>query len=659
MAGLITQPFFTSAKNGNSNPIKLDHPVNSNSSFIDNFQVSKNMFIKKVNIFLLSLVIAISPTLVHAIDPIVRPFTTAPAAADIAASLGARATGGFASASIGVGLTVAAAIGVGAASFCYASMIQGANSCGASSAICEALTAAIISCKPNADGTFDKASPSTSGEAPPSTGQYLYYIPSCYNAYPCTAEQATNIGSLISQFIAYADSGSSPWTHAYKSAAPNAEPYTSLTFSRKLKPGNYGNENDLTVNVSFIQTNIIPEPEPETEKATPSEVGNAIAGHPAAANALGAAANAAADSSCNGSLGTFNGVTTCVPALGASNNPTCNGYYGVVNGKNVCVPALGAGGNSACAGYSGSVNGVSTCIPEIGNNPACNGYLGTFNGNTVCVGGTDTSAYNPATALSDANAAASAASANPPATRTCAVGYQLQASGICLNTAIPQPNSNTDCKIGYVFYNNNCVVADPLNPYKPATSETPASSIPSTTTTTTTTDATTGIRTTTTTTTEVRDGVNVPVRTVVTTLNPATGAETKTDTGFLPNPKTATAEKPALPAFCGWASVVCDLVAFIKKEPTAPTNTTVTVTSVGVTGTALDDYDISQKRVNFIEQCPVPINFSFDFMGHSQALSYSFEPFCEFLTKIKPIIIACAYVGGAYIVSGATRKSDS
>lgn len=122
-------------------------------------------------------------------------------------------------------------------------------------------------------------------------------------------------------------------------------------------------------------------------------------------------------------------------------------------------------------------------------------------------------------------------------------------------------------------------------------------------------------------------------------------------------PATGT-EKP-LPAFCTYASVICEVIEWLKESPEPPTNTNVSVTNKDIAGTSLEGFDISQSRVNFGGSCPAPIPITFSFMGSSQTLSYSFEPFCDFLTQIRPVIIACAYLGGAYIVAGAGRKGDA
>ncbi len=610
------------------------------------------LLIKRINIFLLSFFIVVSPTInyAYAIDPIVPPFTSSASAGDVAAALGRGATGGFGAGSAAAGL---AAVGVGVGSFCIASAVQGANMCGVSTPICQALTAAWISCNPNPDGSMNKIPPASDPTKPPDSHKYLYSLE------PINWK---HIGEIQDDLRAQ-NTGNPAWTVQSITFSPTTEPYTGAKIKEVRTSDGYTFYQDSGLH--WMADSSPPPDSPPTEKADPGDVGKAVAGNPAAAAAVGAAAAAASglggagSSNCNGSFGTFNGVPTCVPALGLSTNPSCSGYSGVVNGESVCVPALGAGGNPACSGYSGTVNGVSTCIPEIGKNPACNGYFGTFNGKPVCVAGTDTSAYNPALATADATSAANASTANPPTQRSCPANYKLDVTGICINTTIPE-RGNGDCKIGYVWSGNSCVAADPFNPSRPAVSpaQTPAQA-----------------------------AANAAAVSASTTLTQAkANAQAATaDAAAHPNDQTkaaaavaavaalqqatleavaantaATAEataqpKPAdLPAFCGWAAIVCDAIAWAKTDALAPTETSVNIKND--MPSELQSFDINKSYFNFGSQCPADVPITFSVLGKSTTLNFKYTPICDFLTKLRPFVIGSAWIAGAFIISGSSRK---
>lgn len=559
------------------------------------------MIIKRIFIFLLSFFWVIqTPIALAAVTPFYGPFSTAPAAADIAASLGVEsagtvASGGFAAGAAGVAAGLAA-VGVGVGSFCLASAVQGANMCGVNTPICNALTGAMISCNVNPDGSFPNAPRVSNGCS--SNCQYLYYG-STQTPYS-SPSTATTASTYISAMIDYLQSAGISATFVSWSSG---EPYQQYTL-------NYNGSNHIqginyVVNPSYDPNN---NNNPSEGNASASAVGAAIAGNPAAAAAVGAAAAAAAAAGCSGSYGSFNGQNTCIAGLGASsNNGLCSitgttGFNGVVNGQPICVNALGAGNNPSCAGYSGYIGAGSAtqpiCVPALSSsNPSCAGSMGTYLGSPVCIGGTTAPAsQSDANAQSSAAAAAaSTAAANPPASRSCTTGFQLDAqSGLCVNPAIPA--SAGGCAKGYIASKGTCVPADPLNPTKPA---------------------------------------------VPTTADPT---------------QPASAANPAFPAFCGWAATVCDLVNFIKAEPVAPTSDNV-VTVVSSAPPALQSFDMNKSYFNFGSSCPPDKPVSFSLMGHSTTINLTWQPICTFLGDLKPFIIACSFIAGAFIVAGVQRPS--
>lgn len=558
------------------------------------------MTIKRIFIFLLSLFwIVQTPIALAAATPFYGPFSTAPSAADIAAALGAESagtvpSGGFAASAVGLAAALTA-VGVGVGSFCLASAVQGANMCGVNSAVCNALTGAMISCHANSDGSFSRNS------QPNTPSPYLYYDVDCSITSQCTPATAGSISTLVSVYKNIIQSRG--WNNVqFERFDPSSEPYNNVYFTNEAGEVSVG-----TLRTTLNSQNNPPNQPPVTPVSA-GDVGAAIAGNAAAASVVGSAAAAAAAAGCSGSYGTFNGQSTCIAGLGASsNNGLCSvtgtvGYNGVVNGQPICVNALGAGNNPSCSGYSGYIGaGSSTqpiCVPALGSsNPSCAGSMGTYLGSPVCIGGTTAPAsQSDVNAQSSAAAAAaSTAAANPPASRSCTTGFQLDVqSGLCVNPAIPA--SADGCAKGYIASKGSCVPADPLNPTKPA---------------------------------------------APTTSDPT---------------QPASASNPAFPAFCGWAAVVCDLANFVKSEPTAQ----VTDTVVPITTTAppaLQSFDMNKPYFNFGSQCPADKPVSFSLMGHSTTINLTWQPICTFLGDLKPFIIACSFIAGAFIVAGVQRPS--
>lgn len=111
----------------------------------------------------------------------------------------------------------------------------------------------------------------------------------------------------------------------------------------------------------------------------------------------------------------------------------------------------------------------------------------------------------------------------------------------------------------------------------------------------------------------------------------------------------AEAAKPfELPAFCSWATPVCDFIEWFKADPPAeiaPQNVPFgTVDDVG-----LGSVDRYEQRIDFQGQCPSS-DFSFQMMGVTFAKPIPYHYLCDFLTQIAPWLLAMCYLGTAYFV---------
>lgn len=160
-------------------------------------------------------------------------------------------------------------------------------------------------------------------------------------------------------------------------------------------------------------------------------------------------------------------------------------------------------------------------------------------------------------------------------------------------------------------------------------------------------------------------------------------AETEVDNTVTPKPDTSNPNAPPefeLPAFCGWAPVVCEAASAVISLPNTLEQWWETATTaISDAWTYAKDwfteeyedtedtevqieeneniiFDDSQ-RLNFSNSCPSPEQFSVSFFGASQNLEFSYQPLCDFMTMIKPFVIAGSYLIGAYIVMGLSRGS--
>lgn len=156
----------------------------------------------------------------------------------------------------------------------------------------------------------------------------------------------------------------------------------------------------------------------------------------------------------------------------------------------------------------------------------------------------------------------------------------------------------------------------------------------------------------------------------------ASTTTTETSTGTATKPNTAEPDAPAdvtdialeFPVFCGWAPIVCEaaqvaisfpstIAAYVAefwsfvREEAAAENAEVTVYED--TNIIFDD----SQRVNLPSSCPAPEQFSVSFFASSQNLEFSYEPLCNFMSMIRPFVIAGSYLIGAYIIMGLSRGS--
>ena len=132
-----------------------------------------------------------------------------------------------------------------------------------------------------------------------------------------------------------------------------------------------------------------------------------------------------------------------------------------------------------------------------------------------------------------------------------------------------------------------------------------------------------------------------------------------------------------LPAFCEWAPAVCEFFKVQKKDNTEikenqnkqlqqdksffdlvtgffdwskddtelPTDETASITE-------LPTPEITENYISWGASCPADVQIPISLQGASSTLTFSWSPWCQLLSIIRPAIVASAYIGAAFIVLG-------
>ena len=144
----------------------------------------------------------------------------------------------------------------------------------------------------------------------------------------------------------------------------------------------------------------------------------------------------------------------------------------------------------------------------------------------------------------------------------------------------------------------------------------------------------------------------------------AIGAQTDAITTTDP----ATGEKSLkLPAFCGFAPVVCDYITWVKGEYSSvmewvkaepevtPDDPIVVSDDPSGLGNIFQD-KAEAGYVSFESACPSDVLIPIDLMGASQVLNISYTPFCHFASMIRYAVILGAWISGLLIVTGGRSR---
>lgn len=108
----------------------------------------------------------------------------------------------------------------------------------------------------------------------------------------------------------------------------------------------------------------------------------------------------------------------------------------------------------------------------------------------------------------------------------------------------------------------------------------------------------------------------------------------------------------AWPSFCSWASAVCEWLEWTKEPPGQ--------SEQPQDPWAEDQTPDAQQWNSGIGGggCPAPAGFTVSLAGAVASPSFSFEPLCQFLASVRPVIIAIATLYAAYIIAGMRAQKN-
>ncbi len=114
------------------------------------------------------------------------------------------------------------------------------------------------------------------------------------------------------------------------------------------------------------------------------------------------------------------------------------------------------------------------------------------------------------------------------------------------------------------------------------------------------------------------------------------------------NPTNPPVEPPPpfeLPGFCDWATIVCDLADWFRDEADDPES---------VDLPELDPVQLSAQNFGLPSSgtCPAPMNLSIG-LG---AVQVKYDPFCDFATAVRPLVIATGWLAAVMILVGWRRS---
>lgn len=140
--------------------------------------------------------------------------------------------------------------------------------------------------------------------------------------------------------------------------------------------------------------------------------------------------------------------------------------------------------------------------------------------------------------------------------------------------------------------------------------------------------------------------------------DPTTGQPVLDPTGQpVPNPNynpdadTGSTTSFSLPAFCSWASVVCDWLDWTKENSDTPDEDPLELQE-------LDIGSLDTSTFQATAGCPADIQVPVSFGGASKSIAISYEPICALAQKWSFIAPLIGFISGAMILIGVGRKGE-
>lgn len=143
------------------------------------------------------------------------------------------------------------------------------------------------------------------------------------------------------------------------------------------------------------------------------------------------------------------------------------------------------------------------------------------------------------------------------------------------------------------------------------------------------------------------------------------------------NPAAGNTIKLNFPVFCSWAPVVCEAAQVAISFPQTVTGWwTTATTAISASWTSFKEWldwtknddslpdseqnsvtelptpELQENAISWGASCPADVQIPISLYGQSSTLTFSWSPWCQLLSIIKPAIIASAYIGAAFIVLG-------
>lgn len=109
-----------------------------------------------------------------------------------------------------------------------------------------------------------------------------------------------------------------------------------------------------------------------------------------------------------------------------------------------------------------------------------------------------------------------------------------------------------------------------------------------------------------------------------------------------------------LPEFCSWANSVCEFLEWVKKDDSNDELDELDIIDHAPTKTP-NSFDVDY--LNYGGQCPVFNEFSINLGFEAIRLRFDVSPLCDFALKVRPAVLAIAYLLAMMIVARAIQNT--